>query len=377
MWGEIMKKSILIFVLIFVFGVVSGCEKTEVKTKQTNTDTASEYITEYEDVLANVYAFIENIDNEIGPAEGFDGIWEAAIVLGDEALNEIGYVLKDITGDNIPELLIGVFEKADDAYTNNEIYLLYTLREGSPEIVLYGWNRNAYALKDDNSFFYQGSSGAAQSAFGKYHVSKDGETVCDDFYFTYPNDDNPEKIEIYHNTTGVFYHEGAEKVNMTLDEFWELEEEMSKRTARIKCTPFSELDENIIEKATFRRETPNPKFLDGEWVLSATEVEGEKLTAEECGFKSEITIVNDTAQYFITTDYETKRFKANIEFLEEPLYYNCSNDKWCLKFDTVSSDFSEDEEFYATLIDENTLLVRFLFPFDGAQGVSHQTYTRK
>ena len=109
--------------------------------------------------------------------DGFDGIWEAAKALGDEALEKIGYVLKDISGDEVPELLIGSFEKDDNAYTNNEIYLIYTLQGEKPEIVLYGWNRNAYSLKDDNSLFYQGSSGAAMSAFGIYHISNDGEYI--------------------------------------------------------------------------------------------------------------------------------------------------------------------------------------------------------
>ena len=163
MRGDDMKKGILIFILTLVLVVMSGCGKTEnnkpgekpENTNQPSTDISEEYVTKKDEALADVYAFISNIDNEVGPDEGFDGIWEAAKALGDEALEKIGYVLKDITGDDVPELLIGVFEKDDDAYTNNEIYLIYTLQGEEPEIVLYGWNRNAYSLKDDNSLFYR------------------------------------------------------------------------------------------------------------------------------------------------------------------------------------------------------------------------------
>lgn len=151
----------------------------------------------------------------------------------------------------------------------------------------------------------------------------------------------------------------------------------TNQETELNSTPSTEVDEKNTDKSILQAKAPNPNLLDGQWILATTEVEGEKLTAEESGLKSEITIANDTAQYFITTEYETKRFEANLEFLEEPLYYDCSNDIWCLKFDTFISDFGEDEEFYATLIDENTLLLRHLFPFDGTQGVSHQTYTRK
>ena len=41
------------------------------------------------------------------------------------------------------------------------------------------------------------------------------------------------------------------------------------------------------------------------------------------------------------------------------------------------SDFDDTEEFYATLIDENTLLMQQFYPFDGNIGVSYQTYRRK
>jgi hypothetical protein len=397
-----MKKNLLILALIFALVIVSGCNKNEVdkpeinlgnnekqeiadtllenNQKETKDDNA-EYVINYEDALAKVYAFINNIDDEVGPIDGFDGIWEATKALGDEALDEIGYVLKDISGDEVPELLIGAFEKDDDAYTNNEIYLIYTLQGEKTEIVLYGWNRNAYSLKDDNSLFYQGSSGAAMSAFGIYRILNDGESVCDDFYFTYPNEEDPSVIELFHNTTGIFYNEDGEKLDMTLDEFWELEEEMSKGTSKIEGKPFSKLDAKIIEKANEKPSVPGTDLLDGEWVLSGVEVEGEKLTAEEAGLESEITITSTTsdvaASYFNSTEYATERFEAEVIYMEEPLYYQCENDAWSVKFGIVSGDFGEDEEFYATLIDDNTLLLRHLFPFDGTQGVSHQTYKRK
>ena len=380
-----MKKRLLVFLLLLCV-MLSACGKTNVNkpddvTDKTDTETKVDYALKYEDVLAKTYEFIKNIDSKVGPIDGFDGIWEAAKALDDEALEKIGYVLKDISGDEVPELLIGAFEKDDDAYTNNEIYLIYTLQGEKPEIVLYGWNRNAYSLKDDNSLFYQGSSGAAMSAFGIYHISNDGESVCNDFYFTYPNDNDPSVIELFHNTTGIFYNEDGEKLDMTLDEFWALQDEMSKGTSKIEGKPFSKLDAKIIEKANEKPSVPGTDLLDGEWVLSGVEVEGEKLTAEEAGLESEITITSTTsdvaASYFNSTEYATERFEAEVIYMEEPLYYQCENDVWSVKFNIISGDFGEDEEFYATLLDDNTLLLRHLFPFDGTQGVSHQTYTRK
>ena len=60
---------------------------------------------------------------------------------------------------------------------------------------------------------------------------------------------------------------------------------------------------------------------------------------------------------------------------------NCTHLFWIRQtkrnFLTYNSTFGEADDFYATLIDENTLLLQRLYPFDGTQGVSYQTYVRK
>lgn len=142
-----------------------------------------------------------------------------------------------------------------------------------------------------------------------------------------------------------------------------------------------ETNSKLIEKGVSVAKLQEPSALGGEWLLVSAETDGYKFTAEEAGLKSEITIIssedNMKAEYFSSTEYETKRFEAEVIYVEEPLYYQCENDVWSVKFGIISGDYGEDEEFYATLLNENTLLLRHLFPFDGTQGVSHQTYIRK
>ncbi|MBE6704435.1 MAG: hypothetical protein E7583_04155 [Ruminococcaceae bacterium] len=340
------------------------------------------YVAEYEDILADTYEFIVNIEDKVGPDEGFYGIWDAAIALGDEALGKIAYLFKDINDDSVYELMIGVFDKADGAYTNNEVYALYTLKNGNPELLFEGWSRSMYSLKEDNSFFYHGSSGAAYSIFGTYHIDKNCEMVCDDYYFTYPDDNDPEIIEIYHNKTGSDYREESEKLDITLDDFWSLEEEVAKGTVKLSATAFADLDENIVEKALTVEPAPAPSHIVGEWVMISGETDGYEYTAEEAGIQSEILITSSddgmTAEYFSKMEYVgTDTLKANLELCQEPLYIGCGNDEWSVVFHVTETTFDPEDEFYATLIDENTLLLRNIFPFDGTLGVSHQTYKRK
>ncbi len=380
-----MKKRLLIFLLLLCV-MLSACEKTNVNKPdnagdKTDTETKVDYVVKYEDVLAKTYEFIKNIDSKVGPDDGMAGIWDAALALEDEALDEIGYTFKDLNGDDVSELLIGSFNNADDAFVNNEIYMIYTLKNDTPEFLLEGMSRNMYSLKDDGSFFNMGSNGAAYSIIGTYHISKDNEVVCDDYYFTYPDDNDPSIIEIYYNNTGIYVRDDSEKLDITLDDFWTLQEDAAKGTVKLTATPFAKLDAAIIEKAMAVPPAPDVSLLDGEWVFAYGETDGYEFTAEEEGIESELQITSSTAdvtaKYFSKTEFDTKTFEAELVLLDEAVYEGCGNDEWSVKFSMIQSDYSNDEEFYATLIDENTLLLRHLFPFDGAQGVSHQTYKRK
>lgn len=378
-----MKKRLLIFLLLLCV-LLSACGKTKFNkpdnaADKTDTETKVDYALKYEDVLAKTYEFIKNIDSKVGPDDGMAGIWDAALALEDEALNEIGYTFKDLNGDDVSELLIGSFNNADDAFVNNEIYMIYTLKNDTPEFLLEGMSRNMYSLKDDGSFFNMGSNGAAYSIIGTYHISKDNEVVCDDYYFTYPDDNDPSIIEIYHNNTGVYVRDDSEKLDITLDDFWTLQEDAAKGTVKLTATPFAKLDAAIIEKAMAVPPAPDVSLLDGEWVFAYGETDGYEFTAEEEGIESviSINISNSAAKYYSKTEFTDEKFDAELEIIEVPVYEGCGNDEWKVKFNTYNSTFGEDEEFYATLIDENTLLLRHLFPFDGTQGVSHQTYTRK
>ena len=378
-----MKKRLLIFLLLLCV-MLTACGKTNVNKPdnagdKTDTETKVDYAPKYEDVLAKTYEFIKNIDRKVGPDDGMAGIWDAALALEDEALNEIGYTFKDLNGDDVSELLIGSFNNADDAFVNNEIYMIYTLKNDTPEFLLEGMSRNMYSLKDDGSFFNMGSNGAAYSIIGTYHISKDNEVVCDDYYFTYPDDNDPSIIEIYHNNTGIYVRDDSEKLDITLDDFWTLQDDAAKGTVKLTATPFAKLDTAIIEKAMAVPPAPDVSLLDGEWVFAYGETDGYEFTAEQECIESgiSINISDSTAKYYSKTEFTDEKFDAELEIIEEPVYEGCGNDEWKVKFNTYNSTFGEDEEFYATLIDENTLLLRHLFPFDGTQGVNHQTYTRK
>ena len=151
-------------------------------------------------------------------------IEEVMYAEGRELLQSIGYVIMDISGDSIPELLIG--KNADYEYDDKEeqsyIYSIFTIKDDKAFCVIDGWARSSHVWMGNGYVLYTGSNGAAYSLFGKYHLSHDGTTSeWDDFYFT---DEDPDSHDIlyYHNTEGIVDPKVSEKLDIQGGEFWSL-----------------------------------------------------------------------------------------------------------------------------------------------------------
>lgn len=195
--------------------------------------------TAYAATLAECYALLTAPADYTEYPDELLGIYEAAMVLGVKAADTIGYVFRDLNEDAIPELLIGVFDKPDDAYTKNEIYAAYTYDGQNPHLLFAGWARNSYALTEDNTFFHHGSGGAAYSIFGEYAVSETGDFLCKNAYFTYPKEPDMTEIGFYRSTSGIMDPAQAEEWSATADEFWAVGDALAEKTAKLSAIPFS------------------------------------------------------------------------------------------------------------------------------------------
>ena len=154
------------------------------------------------------------------------GVLEAARAAGDNAVYEMGYLIEDLSGDDIPELAVGVL----DGMTN----ALYTLVDGKPELVFEGWYRSSYVYMGDGHFYYSGANSAAENGQGVFYLTKDGtELECESFLFTGLNRDGD--LDVYYNETGSWDPAESEKSDMTAEDFWALD----PAGEPLPLTPFS------------------------------------------------------------------------------------------------------------------------------------------
>lgn len=181
-------------------------------------------------------------DSEMG--EGELGVWEIIGAMGEKAGDAVGYTLFDISGDGVPELVIGdISEPAangEKTGLGSQIYACYTAVDGTPQLVFEGWGRNGFWYAGENRIFNLGSGGAMYTIFGMYALSEDGTTLeCTDYYFTYELDENFEEIGFFHNTTGEWDPDVSEQLDVDEEAFWMIEEEMGQQVRNMELTPFS------------------------------------------------------------------------------------------------------------------------------------------
>lgn len=178
----------------------------------------------YHELLERFYLLVSNPGSNMDTAnDGEYGVMESAQGMGKDALNGIGYLIEDLSGDGVPELVVGSLREY-----GGEVYALYTIADNKPELVLEGWARNSYiyvnAYVGDSSCFYNyGSNSATESGQGIFTLSRDGrELEWRWFYFTHAKDDNPDNVTVYVNNTGSWEPKESDLADMTLDEYSEL-----------------------------------------------------------------------------------------------------------------------------------------------------------
>ncbi|MBQ4416262.1 MAG: hypothetical protein II868_01095 [Butyrivibrio sp.] len=195
-----------------------------------------EVLAETNDILVNGYDF----DRTYRYASS--GLMEFVnYVPLEEAQHATGYAFADISGDFVPELLIGGRWVDDNGKTMTDIFQCFSVKNGELVMVFEGWGRNRTQWLSENRFLLYASSGAASSGFGVRHFTGEDtdmslyaheiETVWEDFYFS--EGDEAGNVSYYHNTTGVWDAAESEQVTMEGGAFWQIYEELEEQ-----CKPF-------------------------------------------------------------------------------------------------------------------------------------------
>ena len=227
-------------------------EKDEENQDKTEQDTSTDDKTEddaendsqesqegpYDDLLNKVYDLMANDPEALLNEEGLGGIYDLIRDKSiDVASSIIGYKVEDISGDGIPELMLGYVPNGKDGVGKGSMVIsLFTQVDGNTKLMFEGYYKNRYDWLGDGRFYYYGSGGAIYSMFGTYELVGT-ELKCEDYYFTHEKDDSYEEIGYYHNTSGEWEVDVSEELSE--DDFWSMESELSQGIREMEWNTFA------------------------------------------------------------------------------------------------------------------------------------------
>lgn len=200
-------------------------------------DPATEVEGPHDALLRRYYTLVADPDSVSDIfADGEFGVIQDAWFLEDDALDAVGYAITDISGDGIPELVVGLLPEY-----GGYVDAVYTLVDGEPRFVLEGWPENSYSYIGDGTFYYYGYgwSDVWEAGQGFFALTEDGtELVCQEFYFTRLQEEELSDVPVYTNTTGSWEPSKSQETEMSSEDFWAWEPEYEK----LPMTPFSAFD---------------------------------------------------------------------------------------------------------------------------------------
>lgn len=209
--------------------------------------------------------------------------WVAGQVrMGDEeALRRIGYFLKDISGDGVPELIVGAIEAEDGTYRyGSELYAVYSCRQPKINQLFFGDENQRYTLLSDGRILTMTMDGVHDFGFGVYRVAPDGSALtCEDYYFVVEADESARHGDVYHNTIGQSDVSVSEKMNMTPEDVLALGRSIDGQAQPVRLYPFSLYF--YAPKESFAPEASRLKVTRLEDVAPGTYYRGRFLVKEE------------------------------------------------------------------------------------------------
>ncbi len=126
--------------------------------------------------------------------------------------SSLAYCLRDLDGDNVPELLIGA---PSSEYYSDLIFDLFTLVNGIPTRLAVSSERLTYRLLNDGGILYRGSGGAAYTNYFLYRL-EGGELLFLDGYVT--SDGTYYEVTAWREDS---FTQRESDVKLSEDQFWE------------------------------------------------------------------------------------------------------------------------------------------------------------
>lgn len=245
------RTAILQLGIILMMLMLTGCG-SDINIQNDNIVAEKETLDEemsisvYDEVLQRFYKNATNADvDALFESEEFTNLAEVLQYQdSNAALQSFGYTYKDINSDGITELIIGNIREVNNGKAYGDIICnLYTCVDGEVVCLINGSAKNVYRMFEDGKIYNSGVGGAIYYCSGIFNLLPDtDELECLDFYITHERGDDFADIAVYYNNIGSWSPEDSTETDMTVDDFFAMDEDYFKKVSDIELIPFAEYE---------------------------------------------------------------------------------------------------------------------------------------
>jgi len=252
-----MKKYVSIIIMMSLSLFL--CSNIEASTKsKTNS-----YNKSYDYVINDYYDFVANFSGKSDSTQQkYYPFADVASLAKNDSLEAIGYTIKDVTGDKVPELIFGYIIMLDGKKSlGKEVLALYTIEKGKAKLVFQGGNGYKYYNLGGGKFAFSGHT-QYYEVFGSFSLSKNGDKfVYDDFNFIdFTDIDN---VVHYSNKTGALDKKSSKKQSIVSDQYQEMIDETILKSKEMEFTPlkkFKKADNKAQKISVYEEENVKAKY---------------------------------------------------------------------------------------------------------------------
>ena len=200
---------------------------TEAPTETTQASTEVPVVTAkplYGEILDG---YFDALLQGFGPQEYMDrGLNYLVGMVGD--VDKVGYVMDDVDGDGVSELMIGSVEEG-------LIYAMYTVKDGQETQIIDAMERSTYQMTSDGLILNRGTNGAASYGYNLYRLENGSLQFQDALVFDAAKD---EKNPWFYTKNSEWAQDALESVDTEVGET--TEQNLLDSTVKISFIPFSQ-----------------------------------------------------------------------------------------------------------------------------------------
>lgn len=207
-------------------------EKPTVSSEVTPVPEPVDYVSMYDDLLDTYSAVLHGA--KIATEEGFDKTKEVLDFTDIyDKPSYVGYWIEDVSGDDVPELIIGPRIQLDDSsWLLSEVFAVYTIQEEEPKLLFEAQGPESYDRLNNNRFLYMTTEPDGKTCFGVFTL--DGQTKkWEEFVFT------EDREHFYTNTTGEMDISSSTLSDYSFEEYMQRPMNLIQENGDFSYIPFS------------------------------------------------------------------------------------------------------------------------------------------